>query len=246
MFVVPPPAVDGLGNAGGFKIQVQDREGLGEQALFGAVWGTLGQVYGNPKSSIGTPFSSYDINVPQLYANVDRVRAKQMGVNLGDIYDTMQVNLGSLYVNDFSKFGKTYQVIVQADAPFRADAQAIGALKTRNAAGEMVPLSALMTVEPTFGPTRVTRYNGYPAADINGAANPGFSSGEAEAEIEALLKKTLPRGMGYEWTELTYQDRLTRDITCPPSIKAVAAAVRASRCARDPVLAARTELEPAL
>jgi multidrug efflux pump len=215
MFVVPPPAVDGLGNAGGFKLQVQDREGLGEQALFGAVWGTLGQVYGNPKSSIGTPYSTYDINVPQLFANVDRTRAKQMGVKLGDIYDTMQVNLGSLYVNDFTKFGKTYQVIVQADAPFRADAQAIGLLKTRNAAGEMVPLSALMTVEPTFGPTRVTRYNGYPSADVNGAANPGFSSGQAEAEIETLLKRTLPRGLGYEWTELTYQDRLTRDVTLP-------------------------------
>jgi len=215
MFVVPPPAVDGLGNAGGFKLQVQDREGLGEQALYGAVWGTLGQVYGNPKSSIGTPFSTYDINVPQLFADVDRVRAKQMGVRLTDIYDTLQVNLGSLYVNDFTKFGKTYQVIVQADAPYRADAQAITGLKTRNAAGEMVPLGALMKVEPTFGPTRVTRYNGYPSADINGAANPGFSSGQAEGEIEALLKKTLPRGMGYEWTELTYQDRLTRDITLP-------------------------------
>jgi multidrug efflux pump len=215
MFVVPPPAVDGLGNAGGYKLQVQDREGLGEQALFGAVWGTLGQVYGNPKSSIGTPYSTYDINVPQLYANVDRVRAKQMGVSLTDIYDTMQVNLGSLYVNDFSKFGKTYQVVVQADAPYRADAQAIGALKTRNAAGDMVPLKALMTIEPTFGPTRVTRYNGYPSADVNGAANPGFSSGQAEAEIESLLKKTLPRGIGYEWTELTYQDRLTRDIALP-------------------------------
>ncbi|HSI61262.1 MAG TPA: multidrug efflux RND transporter permease subunit [Ideonella sp.] len=215
MFVVPPPAVDGLGNAGGFKLQVQDRAGLGEQALFGAVWGTLGQVYGNPKSSIGTPYSTFDINVPQLFANVDRVRAKQMGVALGDIYDTMQVNLGSLYVNDFSKFGKTYQVVVQADAPYRADAQAITALKTRNAAGEMVPLGALMTVEPTFGPTRVTRYNGFPSADVNGAANIGFSSGQAEAEIETLLKRTLPRGMGYEWTELTYQDRLTRDITLP-------------------------------
>lgn len=215
MFVVPPPAVDGLGNAGGFKLQVQDRGGLGEQALFGAVWGTLGQVYGNPKSSIGTPYSTYDINVPQLFANVDRVRAKQMGVALGDIYDTMQVNLGSLYVNDFTKFGKTYQVVVQADAPYRADAQAITALKTRNAAGDMVPLGSLMTVEPTFGPTRVTRYNGFPSADINGAANPGFSSGQAEAEIETLLKNTLPRGMGYEWTELTYQDRLTRDITLP-------------------------------
>jgi multidrug efflux pump len=215
MFVVPPPAVDGLGNAGGFKLQVQDRGGLGEQALFGAVWGTLGQVYGNPKSSIGTPFSGYDINVPQLYANIDRTRAKQMGIRLGDIYDTMQVNLGSLYVNDFTRFGKTYQVVVQADAPFRADASAITNLKTRNAAGEMVPLGALMTVQPTFGPTRVTRYNGFPSADINGAANAGFSSSQAEAEIEMLLQRTLPRGMSYEWTELAYQDRLTRDFAVP-------------------------------
>jgi multidrug efflux pump len=215
MFVVPPPAVDGLGNAGGFKLEVQDRSGAGEQALFGAVWGVLGQVYGNRQSSIGTPFSTYDINVPQLFANVDRVRAKQMGINLSDIYDTMQVNLGSLYVNDFTRFGKTYQVIVQADAPFRADAESIKSLKTRNGAGEMVPLGALMTVEPTFGPTRVTRYNGYPSADINGAANPGFSSGQAEAEIETLLKRTLPRGLSYEWTELSYQDRLTRDATLP-------------------------------
>ncbi len=214
MFVVPPPGVDGVGTAGGFKLQVQDRAGLGEQALYGAVWGTLGQVYGNPKSSIGTPYSTYDINVPQLYADVDRTRAKQMGVNLSDIYDTMQINLGSLYVNDFTQFGKTYQVIVQADAPFRADAASITQLKTRNAAGEMVPLGALMKVDPAFGPTRVTRYNGYPSADINGSPAFGFSSGEAEAEIEQLLKG-LPRGMGYEWTELSYQDRLTRDFTLP-------------------------------
>ncbi len=214
MFVVPPPAVDGLGNAGGFKLQVQDRGGKGEQALFGAVWGTLGQVYGNPKTSIGTPFSTYDINVPQLLAQVDRTRAKQMGVALSDIYDTLQINLGSLYVNDFTQFGKTYQVIVQADAPFRSDANSITALKTRNAKGEMVPLSALMTVDPTFGPTRVTRYNGFPSADINGAPNPGFSSAQAEGEIEKLLTQ-LPRGMAYEWTELSYQDRLTRDVAVP-------------------------------
>ena len=214
MFVVPPPAVEGLGNVGGFKLQVQDRAGLGEQALFGAAWGTLGRIYGNPNSSIGTPFSTYDINVPQLFAAVDRTKAKQMGVPLTDIYDTLQINLGSLYVNDFTKFGRTYQVIVQADAPFRADASSITQLKTRNANGEMVPLSAVMTVDPTFGPTRVTRYNGYPSADINGAPNPGFSSGQAEAEIEQLLGG-LPRGMTYEWTELSYQDRLTRDVAIP-------------------------------
>ncbi len=220
MFVVPPPGVDGVGTAGGFKLQLQDRGGLGEQALFGAAWGTLGQIYGNPKSPIGTPYSTYDINVPQLYANVDRTRAKQMGVALGDIYDTMQINLGSLYVNDFTKFGKTYQVIVQADAPYRADAEAITNLKTRNAAGEMVPLGALMKVEPTFGPTRVTRYNGFPSADINGSPAFGFSSGEAEAEMEKLLKG-LPRGISYEWTELSYQDRLTRDLSLPGVNKTV-------------------------
>jgi multidrug efflux pump len=214
MFVVPPPPVEGIGAAGGFKVQVQDRAGLGEQALYGAVWGTLGQVYGNPKTPIGTPFSTYDINVPQLYAAVDRTKAKQMGVQLGDVYDTLQINLGSLYVNDFTKFGKTYQVIVQADAPFRSDASSITALKTRNAAGQMVPLSSLMSVDPTFGPTRVTRYNGFPSADINGAPNPGFSSSQAEGEIERLLTQ-LPRGMAYEWTELSYQDRLTRDVSLP-------------------------------
>jgi multidrug efflux pump len=214
MFVVPPPPVDGLGIAGGFKIQVQDRSSQGEQALYGAVWGTLGQVYANPNTSIGTPYSNYDINVPQLFANVDRTKAKQIGVPLASIYDTLQINLGSLYVNDFTKFGKTYQVIVQADAPFRAKAEDITQLKTRNGAGEMVPLGSLMTVEPTFGPTRVTRYNGFPAADINGAPNPGFSSGQAEAEIEKLLK-TLPRGFGYEFTDLSYQDRLTRDVAVP-------------------------------
>lgn len=215
MFVVPPPAVDGLGNAGGFKLQVQDRAGLGEQALFGAAWGALGQIYGNPKSSVGTPFSTYDINVPQLFANVDRTRAKQMGVPLNEIYDTMQVYLGSLYVNDFTRFGKTYQVIVQADAPYRASADAITQLKARNARGEMVPLGSVMKVEPTFGPTRVTRYNGYPSADINGAPNPGFSSGQAEAEIESILQRSLPLGMSYQWTELSYQDRLTRSISVP-------------------------------
>jgi multidrug efflux pump len=214
MFVVPPPAVEGLGNAGGFKVQVQDRSGQGEQALFGAVWGTLGQVYGNPQSVIGTPYSTYDINVPQLFANVDRTKAKQMGVALRDIYDTLQISLGSLYVNDFNRFGKTYQVIVQADAPFRAQAQGITDLKTRNGAGDMVPLGALMKVEPTFGPTRVTRYNGFPSADVNGSPKPGFSSGEAEGEIEKLLAQ-LPRGMGYQWTELSQQDRLTRDVALP-------------------------------
>ena len=243
MFVVPPPPVEGVGSAGGFKLQVQDRAGLGEQALYGAVWGTLGQIYANPASPIGTPYSSYDINVPQLVADVDRTRAKQMGVALGDIYDALQVNLGSLYVNDFTRFGKTYQVIVQADAPYRADAGAITQIQTRNARGEMVPLGALMKVDATFGPTRVTRYNGVASADLNGAAQPGFSSGQAEAEMERLLAR-LPRGMSYEWTELSYQDRLTRDVHLPGtgiSIPTLAAVLALSLVLVILVLAAQYE-----
>jgi multidrug efflux pump len=214
MFVVPPPAVEGIGTAGGFKLQVQDHGGLGEQALYNAVWGTLGRIYADPKSPIETPYSTYDINTPQLLADVDRTRAKQMGVALADIYNSLQIYLGSLYVNDFNKFGKTYQVIVQADAPYRADADAITRIKTRNVAGEMVPLGALVKVDPTFGPARVTHYNGVPSADLNGAPRPGFSSGQAEQEIERLLA-ALPRGLSYEWTDLSYQDRLTRDVPLP-------------------------------
>ncbi|TQK10451.1 efflux RND transporter permease subunit [Herbaspirillum sp. SJZ107] len=214
MFVVPPPAVEGVGTSGGFKLQLEDRSGVGEQALYGAAWGTLGQIYANPDSSIGTPYSTYDINVPQIMADIDRTKAKQMGVALNDIYDAMQIYLGSLYINDFSRFGKIFQVIVQADAPYRANAEAIGALKIRNQAGEMVPLGALIKAGATFGPTRVPRYNGFPSADLNGAPKPGFSSGQAEAEVERLLA-ALPRGISYEWTELSYQDRLTRDVAVP-------------------------------
>ena len=207
MFVLSPPPVSGLGNAGGFKLQLQDRDSLGEGALNGVVQQLMGRIYGNPNSTITQAFSNYQINVPQLFANVDRTKAKQMGVNLSDIYETMQTYLGSLYVNDFNRFGKTYQVIVQADSGHRAKAEDIGALKVRNAAGEMVPLSAMMRIEPTFGPGSVGRYNGFYTADFNGAAKPGFSSGEAQAEMEKILKETLPRGISYEWTELVYQEK---------------------------------------
>ena len=208
IFVLAPPPVEGLGNAGGFKLELQDRGSLGEGALAEAVQAIMGRVYGNPQSGLTQVFSGYQINVPQLYANVDRTRAKQLGVHLNDIYETMQVNLGSLYVNDFNRFGRTYQVIVQADQQFRSTADAISLLKTRNSRGEMVPLASLMSVEPTFGPDRVARYNGFLAADINGAPKPGFSSGQAQAEMEQILREVLPRGVGYEWTDLVYQEKL--------------------------------------
>ncbi len=153
----------------------------------------------------GRSFSSYQINVPQLNVDLDRVKAKQLGVPVTDVFDTMQIYLGSLYVNDFNRFGRVYQVRVQADAPFRQRADDIGQLKTRNSAGEMVPLSSLVTVTPTFGPEMVVRYNGYTAADINGGPAPGFSSGQAQAAAERVAAETLPRGVKLEWTDLTYQ-----------------------------------------
>ena len=153
-------------------------------------------------------FSSYQINVPQLNAAIDREKAKQMGVNLNELFATMQIYLGSLYVNDFNRFGKTYRVVVQADGQYRHQAEDVAQLKTRNAQGEMVPLGALVKMQPSFGPDRALRYNAFPSADINGAAAPGVSSGEARAKMEEILRETLPRGIAYEWTELTYQEIL--------------------------------------
>ncbi len=208
LFVLSPPPVNGLGNASGFKLQIQDRAGLGEGAMQGVVQQLMGRVYGNPNGGITQFFSNYQINVPQLFADVDRTKAKQMGVNLSDVYETMQTYLGSLYVNDFNRFGRTFQVIVQADADYRAKAEDIGRLKIRNNKGQMVPLAAIMTVQPAFGPGAVTRYNGFFSADINGAPKPGVSSGQAQAEMEKILAETLPRGLGYEWTELVYQEKI--------------------------------------
>src|SRR5207302_10847740 len=137
--------------------------------------------------------------------DVDRTRARQLGVPVTAVFDTMQIYLGSLYANDFNKFGRTYSVRVQADAPYRARAEDIGLLKVRSASGEMIPLSALMTVKPSAGPERAMRYNGFLAADVNGRAAPGYSSGQAQDAVERLAKEILPPGVSFEWTELTYQ-----------------------------------------
>jgi multidrug efflux pump len=202
----PPPPVLGLGTIGGFKLQIEDRGALGYEALHEATQAFLGKARATPE--LAGVFSGYQINVPQLVADVDRVNAKQLGVAVTDVFDTMQVYLGSLYVNDFTRFGRTYQVKVQADAPYRAHAEDVGRLKTRNAAGEMVPLSSLLKVETGYGPDRVSRYNNYTAADINGGPAPGFSSGQAQAAAERIAKQVLPKGLSFEWTELTYQEIL--------------------------------------
>jgi multidrug efflux pump len=201
--IFPPPPVQGLGTIGGFKLYVEDRGDNGLDALYGATQGLIGKAWQTP--GLTGVFSSFTINTPQLDAEVDRAKAKAQGVPLANLFETMQINLGSLYVNDFNRFGRTYQVVAQADAPFREKAEDILRLKTRNAAGDLVPLGSLVKVKETYGPDRVMRYNGYPAAEINGTAAPGFSSGQAEAIMQKLAAENLPRGMALEWTELTYQ-----------------------------------------
>ncbi|SMF22615.1 multidrug efflux pump [Azospirillum oryzae] len=201
--IFPPPPVMGLGQLGGFKMQLEDRGNLGYEALSNAVNAFVKRAAQTPE--LGPTFSSYQINVPQLDVDLDRVKAKQLGVNVADVFDTMQIYLGSLYVNDFNAFGRVYQVRVQADAPFRDHADDIGLLKTRNAAGTMVPLSSLVTVQPSYGPEMVVRYNGFTAADVNGGPAPGYSSGQAEAAAERIAAEVLPRGVKLEWTDLTYQ-----------------------------------------
>ncbi|MBV5285146.1 MAG: efflux RND transporter permease subunit [Methyloversatilis discipulorum] len=201
--VFPPPPVMGLGTLGGFKLQLQDRGALGYAELEAAKEAFIAAAAKAPE--LGPTFSSYQINVPQLDVDLDRVKAKQLGVPITDVFDTMQIYLGSLYVNDFNRFGRVYQVRAQADAPFRAEAADILALKTRNANGDMVPLSSLVKVKQSFGPEMVVRYNGYTSADINGGPAPGYSSDQAQAAAERIADEVLPRGVKYEWTDLIYQ-----------------------------------------
>src|SRR5437660_264811 len=177
ILTVPPPPVNGLGTIGGFKMFVEDRSDAGYDGLFQNTQGLIGKGYQTP--GLGGLFSTFTVNVPQLDADIDRVKAKTQGVPLQNLFETMQIYLGSLYVNDFNRFGRTFQVIAQADAQFREHPEAITRLKTPNAKGQMVPLGALLKVQETHGPVRAMRYNGYPQAHINGGPAPGVSSGQA-------------------------------------------------------------------
>ncbi len=203
ILTVPPPPVQGLGTIGGFKLYVEDRADLGYDALAQNLQAVIDK--GSKTPGLDGLFSTFTVNVPQLDADIDRVKAKQEGVSLDNLFDTMQVYLGSLYVNDFNRFGRTYKVIAQADAQFRDSTEAITRLKTRNDRGQMVPLAALVKVTETHGPDRAMRYNGYPAAEINGGPAAGYSSGQAEALLSKIATDTLPHGAAFEWTELTYQ-----------------------------------------
>jgi len=204
--VFPPPPVMGLGTMGGFKLQIEDRAAMGYAELDKATQAFLAKARQAPE--LGPTFSNYQINVPQLDVDLDRVKAKQLGVPVTDVFDTLQIYLGSMYVNDFNRFGRVFQVRAQADAPFRAHPDDILQLKTRSDTGQMVPLSALVDVKQTFGPEMVVRYNGFTAADINGGPAPGYSSDQAQDAAERIAAETLPRGIKFEWTDLTYQQIL--------------------------------------
>lgn len=208
VLMLQPPPILGLGTAGGFKMMIEDRAGLGDEELYRVTQELLNKARASGVINPYATYSTFQINVPQLFADVDRVKAKQLGVSVTDVFETMQIYLGSLYVNDFNRFGRTYQVIAQADAKFRSHAEGISQFKTRNLAGEMVPLGSVLKIERSYGPDRAVRYNAYPAADVSGAALPGFSSGQAQELMEKLARETLPRGMTFEWTELTYQQIL--------------------------------------
>jgi multidrug efflux pump len=204
--IFPPPPVQGLGTTGGFKLQIEDRASLGFQALDAATKEFLGKAQKAPE--LAGLFSSFQVNVPQLHADIDRTKARQLGVPVTEVFDAMQVYLGSVYVNDFSRFGRTYSVRVQADAQYRSRPEDVGNLKVRSRSDEMVPLSALLAVKPSAGPERAMRYNGFLSADVSGAPAAGFSSGQAQEAIERIAAETLPPGVSYEWTELTYQEIL--------------------------------------
>jgi multidrug efflux pump len=204
--IFPPPPVMGLGTIGGFKLEIEDHADLGYDALNNVIGQITAKAYQTPE--LAGVFSGFQLNVPQLDVDINRVRAKQLGVPLSDLFDTLQMYLGSYYINDFNLFGRTYRVYAEADAPYRAAPADISQLKVRNGSGQMVPLGSLVSVKQTYGTDRAMRYNAFRAADLNGNAGPGFSSGQAQAAIQKILKETLPKGMTYEWTELTYQQIL--------------------------------------
>ena len=202
IFVIPPPPVQGLGTGGGFKVVVQDRMGQGPRALQEATDALVGATYSDPH--VARVFTTFRASTPQLYAHVDRVRANKLNVPLGNVFDTLQTYLGSLYVNDFNRFGRTFQVLAEAEGEFRTQAEHIARLKTRNGSGGMVPLGSILDVEQKGGPDRVVRYNMFPAAEVNGDTAPGGSLGTAIKAIERLAED-LPPGMAIAWTDLAYQ-----------------------------------------
>ncbi|MGZ0707563.1 efflux RND transporter permease subunit [Coraliomargarita sp. W4R53] len=206
VFVIPPPPVRGIGSGGGFKMQLRDRAGLGPAVLEQTAWKLA--MAANAEPSITQTFTSYRSSVPQYYADVNRVKAKMLDVPLDNIFSTMQIYLGSLYVNDINLLGRTYRVTAQADTEFRDTPEDLYSLKTRNNNGDIVPLASLVELKNSAGPDRYVRYNLFSSAEVQGSTTPGFSSGDSIATMERLAAEILPPGMDYEWTDLAYQQKL--------------------------------------
>ncbi|MEO6054973.1 MAG: efflux RND transporter permease subunit [Chthoniobacterales bacterium] len=206
VLVFGPPPIQGIGSAGGFKLMVQDRRG-GEYQQLQATAQSLVDA-GNKQPTLIGLYSSFRADTPEIYVDVDRTKAKSMDVPLSNVFDTLQVYLGSVYINDFTYLGRSFQVNAQAESKYRVTAADILKLKTRNAAGDMVPLGTMASVKDTFGPGVITRYNLYPAADVSGDTQPGVSSGQAIGVMESLCQKMLPPGFSFEWTDLTFQQIL--------------------------------------
>ena len=207
IFAVPPPPVQGLGTTGGFKLYLQDRAAHGYDELARVTAEVLNKARQQRELNPYATYSTFQNSVPQLFANVDRVKAKNEGVPLSDVFNTLQTYLGSIYINDFNRFGRTYRVYAQAEPQFRNQPEDIANLKMRNLKGDMVPMGAVADVHFESGPDRVSHYNVYLASDINGQGSPGTSSGQSTAAMERVLRDTLPNGFGYEWTDLTFQQK---------------------------------------
>jgi multidrug efflux pump len=216
VIILGPPPVNGLGTTGGFKLQVEDRSDAGYDALDAAMKKVMGKAMQSPvfnPAAGGRLYTLFQVNTPQLNVDLDRVKAQQLGVDVQGVFDTLQIYLGSLYINDFNKFGRVYQVVAQADKQFRSKPDDILNLRTRNEAGIMVPLGSMVNITDTTGPDSTSHYNEYKAADLSGSPAAGYSSGQAQAEITKILHETLPKGMNFEWTDLTYQQILAGDTT---------------------------------
>jgi HAE1 family hydrophobic/amphiphilic exporter-1 len=205
VLVVAPPPVRGIGTGGGFKMMIQDRRGSGPRALEQASFAMM--MAANQEPGLTSVFTLFNTATPSLFADIDREKAQALGIAPAEIFSTLQIYLGSLYVNDFNLFGRTYRVVAQADAPYRNDPANITNLRVRAASGEMVPLGTVATLQDASGPYRVVRHNLFPAAELQGDRIPGFSSGAALSAMERLAGQLLPAGFSYEWTELAFEER---------------------------------------
>ncbi|MGD8316299.1 MAG: multidrug efflux RND transporter permease subunit [Myxococcales bacterium] len=204
-FVIEPPPVRGLGRGGGFKMMVEDRADLGLAQLSQSAWQLIGAA--NQQPGLQRVFTTFGVTTPRYELDIDRTKAEMLGVPVESIFNTLAINLGSAYVNDFNRFGRVYRVIAQADAPFRSDPRDVERLRVRSSDGAMVPLGSVVTIRRSTGPDRLVRYNLYPAVEVQGNAAPGTSTGDALTKMEGLATKILPPGMSYEWTEIAYQER---------------------------------------